>query len=465
MWSRNSKAKLLLSIAVSIVVFFVFAHFLLALPSLPDTDSYYHLAVARLYAENGIVDELVWARFSAMRHGFGDKEILFHILLMPFSRGDGGRIAIALCNAILAGVITWLAIDALGRWGALLAPLLYLAAPYFWIRTIRLRPEVLSLALLLLIAAAAARKRVWLVGMLSIAFTLSHTAFHLLAALAVLWFLFDREWKTAAAALGGIAIGIVIHPHFPHSLKIWHLQNVRFLQLKDALDVGAEIHAPRAVDLLTNNAGWWIAAIVFVAAAGRRTGGPRHFALTAAAFLILQLMMERMSTYFFPFATIAFAYAFVPRRRAIVAIAAIVAVAASAPFTLRAARHAMLRLPPDVERDYAAFAERVPANAKIAARWGATDAYVFWAPHGRYLNVLDPVYMAETHPRAYALQRRMFEGKEPDIPAAMRALDSDYLAFAKWESPPLFLARVKSEPRLEVIYEGYNVLMRIKADT
>ena len=125
MWSRSYS----LALVVAIIAFFLFAHFLFALPSLPDTDSYYHLAVARLYAQNGIVDELPWARFSAMRHGFGDKEILFHVLLMPFARGDGGRIAIALLNAILAGVITWLAVEAIGAWGAAVAPVLYLAAP------------------------------------------------------------------------------------------------------------------------------------------------------------------------------------------------------------------------------------------------------------------------------------------------------------------------------------------------
>ena len=463
MWSRSSS----LALAVAGVTFFIVAHFVFALPALPDTDSYYHLAVARLYAENGIVDELPWARFSAMRHGFGDKEFLFHVLLIPFARGDGGRIAIALFNAVLAGVIAWIAIDALGAWGALVAPLLYLAAPYFWIRTTRLRPEVLSLILLLLIVAAAAKKRAWLVGVLSVALTLSHTAFHLLAALAVLWFLFDREWKTLAATVAGIAIGIVIHPHFPHSLKIWYLQNVRFLQLKDVLDVGAEIHAPRVIDLLMNNAGWWIAAIVMVAMIRKRD--VRAFTITAAVFLVLQLMMERMSTYFFPFATLAIAYALAERRHPagrsagiLPAVIAVVAILASTPFTLRAARAMTLRLPSDVERDYAAFAERVPRDAKIAARWGATDAYVWWAPQGRYLNVLDPVFMAETHPREYALQRRLFEGRETDIPAAMRALDSDYLAFAKWETPPAFLARVKNDPRLELVYDGYNVLMRVR---
>jgi len=250
-----------LAAAVTIVTFFVFAYSLLDLPSLPDTDSYYHLAVAQLYADDGLVGGLAWTRFSAMHDTFGDKEILFHLLLIPFAHdGDAtrGRLAIALWNALIAGAITWMAVDALGPWGALVAPLLYLTAPYFWNRTMRLRPELLSLLLFLLIAAATARRKVWSVALLSAALALGHTAFHVLAAMAVLWlfatWVFERrwEWAPAIATLCGIAAGVVAHPHFPDNLRIWYLQNIRFLQLRNILDVGVEIHPPRLVNLLAH---------------------------------------------------------------------------------------------------------------------------------------------------------------------------------------------------------------------
>jgi hypothetical protein len=464
-----------LTAAVAMVTFFVFARGLFELPSLPDTDSYYHLAVAQLYADHGIVKSLPWARFSAMHDGFGDKELLFHLLLMPFTSADGGRLAIALANAALAGAIAWIAIDALGAWGALLAPLLFLAAPYLWIRTIRLRPELLSVLLFLLIAHATARRKVWTVAVLSLALTLGHTAFHVLGAMAVLWllatWLVERrwEWKPAAATFAGIAAGIVLHPHVPDNLRIWWLQNVRFLQLQNVLDVGAEIHPPRIADLLRNNAGGFVAALAALLLlrpwTRRISRTTAVFASTAAVFLVLQLLMERMSTYFFPFATlaIAFACAGLPRRRVPIAVVAVIAIFASTPFALRAAHALSLRLPSDVERDYAAFGASVPAGAKVAARWGATDAYVFFAPQGQYLDVLDPVFMAVPHPREYAAQRLIFDGLTPDIPLlAKRQLDSDFIAFAQWETPRAFSERVRNDPRLVRVYDGYNVLLRIQ---
>jgi hypothetical protein len=455
------RSRAVLAAAVAMVTFFLTAHALFELPSLPDTDSYYHLAVARLYAQDGLVQGLPWARFSAMHDGFGDKELLFHLLLVPFTEG---RLAIAFWNALVAGAITWLAVDAIGPWGVAIAPLLFVAAPYFWIRTIRLRPEMLSLLLYLLIAAATARRRVWTVLLLSIALTLGHTAFHVLAFVAVLWFFVTREWKPAAATLAGITIGVLVHPHFPDNLRIWFLQNVRLLQLKSVLDVGAEIGPPRIANLLLHNAGWWLAvAIALVLFRPWRRRPSREtviFTTLAAVFFVLQLLMERMSTYFFPFATLAlvFACAGLPRQRVFA-----IAVIASLPFAIGAARSLHARMPSDVERDYAAFGASIPPGAKVAARWGATDAYVFFAPQGRYLNVLDPVFMAVPHPREYEAQRRLFDGREPDIAhVAKHLLDSDYIAYAKWEASPEFLARVNNDPRLERVYDGYNVLLRVK---
>ena len=56
-----------------------------ALPSIPDFDSYYHLAVARLYRAEGFVRGLAWARPSLLGERLGDKELLFHLLLPPFA--------------------------------------------------------------------------------------------------------------------------------------------------------------------------------------------------------------------------------------------------------------------------------------------------------------------------------------------------------------------------------------------
>src|SRR5207249_2037490 len=108
------------------------------------TDSYYHLAAARLYAHEGLVKDLPWARFSALGQGFGDKEVLFHLLLVPFARlADpvlGGKLALALLNGAVAAALAAWALRALGTWGVLVPLWVMGTATDFTLRTLRLRP-------------------------------------------------------------------------------------------------------------------------------------------------------------------------------------------------------------------------------------------------------------------------------------------------------------------------------------
>jgi hypothetical protein len=460
--------RAILAVAVAIVTFFVFAHALLDLPSLPDTDSYYHLAVARLYSEQGFVDKLEWARFSVMHDGFGDKEPLFHALLIPFDTATGGRLAIALLNALLAGVIAFIAVGAVGPWGALIAPLLFLTAPYFWSRTLRLRPEVLSVTVMIAVIYAAARNRPWLAGVLAMAFALTHTPWHALAGLAVLWFFVTREWRTTVAIFGGIALGLIVHPNFPFNLRIWYLQNVVSIQRGAILGMSTENVRPPIPLLLAHNAGWFLAAAAALLLVRpwreKASRDAIFFAIPACVFALMQLLWERMSTYFFPIATLAIVCWCGARlsRKGMLVVAAI-AVVITMPFAMRSAQSLSTRLPPDIERDWSELAKHIPPGAKVAASWGATDAYVFFAPQGSYLNVLDPAMMFEKNEHAYWTHRAVLDGTAPDLAGATRdVLDSDYIAFPKWEATPLLLERVRNDPRFVREYDGYNVLLRVR---
>src|SRR5258706_5122929 len=178
-------------------------------PALYDTDSAYHLAAAREYARHGMLKSLPWARFSALGPGFGDKELLFHILLAPFTRlADpvaGGKVALALLAATTAAVLARLAMRALGAWGALVPVFVLATACDFTLRALRLRPESLALLLFLAATVAAARRRFLLLGVLAFVFALSYTAVHALLGLAllffvrVLWVERRHEWRLLLA--------------------------------------------------------------------------------------------------------------------------------------------------------------------------------------------------------------------------------------------------------------------------
>src|SRR5206468_1810699 len=188
-------------------------------PVLPDADSYYHLAVARAYAEHGLSYRPDWARFSIMHDGFGDKELLFHVLLMPFARladaTHGGVVALALLGALVAAVLAHHATAAIGRWGLAVPLLVFGGAADFMLRAIRLRPELLSLLLILLAIPLASRRRPVLLGVLACLYALGYTAFQAFLGLCLLFFLCTlwverrAEWRLVVYPTIGVAFGLL----------------------------------------------------------------------------------------------------------------------------------------------------------------------------------------------------------------------------------------------------------------
>jgi hypothetical protein len=473
---------------------------------LPDTDSYYHLAIAREIAAHGLPHDLAWVRFSALRQGFGDKEVLFHLLLAPFAKLAawpdprlGGALALAFFVSLLAAALAWLGARAAGWWGLAVPFLLVFTSTEVAGRWVRLRPELLSLLLLLLFLWSAARRRYRLAGGLAALYALSYTAFHALLGLAALLFLFFGwvrrrwEWGLPLYVLLGTGIGLVVHPHFPKNLEIWVLQNVDFFRVRDPLDVGAEILPDPSDALLIGNLAWFLAMAALwcspASAAERGDGlqeaesdalarGADVFGIAAAVFGVLYLLMSRFATYFFPFATLWTLFELRRRGRApgrwivlggrrlpLAAALGACLLAGLPPAALRLREVRAISDPgPGAVRiaDRAAVSRVLPAGARVAAPWQSTPLYLFWAPQALYLNVLDPVFMAVPYPQAYAAQRAVFAGDEPDVPLAVRRrLASDYIACATAGPTARLAARLAADPRAATLHHGINAVYRL----
>jgi NADH:ubiquinone oxidoreductase subunit K len=475
--------------------FVIFALLFVRFPIIHDGDSYFHLAAASLYLD-GVPSELPWARYSVMHDGWGDKEILFHVFLAPFTLLEdaalGGRLALATLNAILFTLLTALGWRAIGPWGSLLGGIVYLLQPDFFNRAFRLRPELMAVTLLVILIYSAGRRRHLVVAVAAFAFALSYTAAQVPVGLAVFWVLWDRfyrgKWdvRPAVAVTSGVALALLVHPHFPKNLEIWWIQNVRFFEFRDRLDVGEEIFAPSLATLAAGNAGI-VLALVALWFASRETGERRddestgpYFAISAGAFLVLYLMMGRMVTWAAPLASMAVVFGLarsgrvptgwleVGRLRVPLALVLVAALAAAFPGLADPSFIAMLRSPENVisEAELERFGESVPNGARVAATWREGEVYAFFAPGASYLNVLDPIFMALPYPREFEAQKAIFDGTEPDIPLALvTVLDSDYIAFDRSASPPVFFERISRDPRFEVTYSSYNVLAAVRPDS
>lgn len=492
-----------------VIAFLGFGSLYSTTPFIYDNDSYYHLAVARGQAEQGVQYEPP-IRFGLLGRSFGDKELLFHLSLMPFaSSGDpllGGRIALALFDALIVVVIGFLSFRAIGRWGFLVPFWLVFSSGQFTWRLVRLRPELLALLIFLAAVWAIARKRYWILAGTGILFALSYVALHAFAGLCLIlfvvlgWTEHRWEWQIAIAPLIGLGAGVLVHPHFPNNLKTWWFHAYDYFFLKEVLDIGNEIEPVTTSIALLVNVGWflglWLLRHATTEGAGSDQSSYRNldsdpeqarrtaasFACGAVIFALLTLLMSRFAIYAVPFVTLWVLFE-LRRRGRILGRRVLLPFRGSIPTWLAVAVVCLVSLPGArleynrwrfrtsagvkqivvAERSRAAAV--LPQDARVLASWRSTPIFMFWAPQARYVNVLDPGLLATVDPIVHRAQLEILSGREPDIPLATRAMtDSEYLAYYLSPGNRSLTARLETDPRVQYLHREVSAVVRFRAD-
>lgn len=463
--------------------------------ALQDTDSYYHLALARKIAQEGIPERLEWARMTSYGERFGDPVLGFHLLLAPFAAGAnaerGGLVALALFDAALFALIAALAAGAIGRWGLAVPFAVFAGSTEAALRLVRLRPELFALLLLLAAAYLAGRGRYRWLAAVSAVFALSYSAVHAYLAIWCAVFLFwgwsrkRWEWALPLYAALGVGLGLVVHPSFPANLDALAMTFRVGLGGGALAGSGGELRPHTTLIAFLTQLGLWGA--FFVVWAARRSAAPAGaddarmrdvFGLLTAVFGALYLTSSRFSLFAFPFAALWLLWALRARgetvggsallfgRRVPTAAAlAACALAAAYPLVLQAGNFAgRASAGPDGirHRDREQIAAALPSGAKVAADWGDADLLVFYAPWARYLEVLDPLPMRLARPDAYLAKRRVWSGSERDVPWVVTTiLDSDYLVSSRLQPDEAGLhRRLANDPRIEILHDGFRLLVR-----
>ncbi len=307
-------------LAVYVATFAVMAQVQFQTEHMPGTDGYYHIKISWLYRTEGILDsKFPWAHFSFWRDTFYDKDFGFHVLLMPFTFGD--LVTGAKWAAVVYGSAVYLSLFAVLRlqkvrfaflwWLVLMA-----TGGYFGWRTGVPRPQLLAM-ILAIWSLYAVFERSWKACLaLGIVFSLSYTAPFLIVLYAlivgVLYFVMKEElnWKVPAAALAGVMIGWLLHPHFPNNFILTKVQIFDVLQSTWAkgstpdLHLGGELAPASTLDFLREHQIIFVALVLVLLAMHRLSDKmrPRLISLLAltCAWLILASASKRFVEYFVP---------------------------------------------------------------------------------------------------------------------------------------------------------------------
>jgi len=311
--------------AVVIVGFFSALQFI---PSqgFSDPDGYYHAGAARLISEGKLHATFPWAYFSTLRESYGDQHYLYHLLLIPMSSLRGMHVSVVIFSSLMVLAFVWLLRQFGVKYAAVWGIFLLGSSIDFLFRINVVKANTLSLILLFAaIWLLARQKYVWLIP-LSALFVWVYGGFVFLPVVAGIyiiarWFIARKfNLKPLLWVLAGIAVGLVLHPHFPGLAT--HLYYQLFQSGLGAglkVPVGGEWNPYLLQDLVSANG---LALLAFVAASAifivefgklrrlkQQEGVIAVFIwLATVFFLLLTIRSRRFVEYSVPFCVLFAAY-------------------------------------------------------------------------------------------------------------------------------------------------------------
>jgi hypothetical protein len=483
---------ILATLAAAAVALAVFAWLQGTFPYLYDGDSYFHVRAAQQLAEHGIQHTFPQAAFSTWSQRYSDKDLLFHVLLVPFVRtGDaqaqiaaGKRAAIALDALVLAALAAAL-IGLRIRFGPVWIALLCLSHFTLQLYFLPVRPHLLSHALFLLELWALLRGR-W-VGLLALSalHTWSHSSFVLVPALAlaqIVACVLSRErppWKPLAASVVGIGLATLLHPYFPDNVSVARDQLVHVALAAWGLRggvppdlFGSELRPIPLGFLVGSFPGWLpaLAGLVPFALPGRtrRLSTPAlTLALVAAGFLVLSLLSSRFYPLFIGVAVLLAGKLWTElaadrswpsllreRRRGLAAACALVGgpLAAGAYFAdpLRVAavlprQTNEIVLEPAVRYlDRAADADHVVYHNF----WWSFAGLYFFRPEGRYTVALDPIFLYRHDRRLFDAMLAVYRGRGDVYEVVANDFGARWVFVTRLPKNQPFRDLLRDEPRI-----------------
>lgn len=220
-----------------------------------DGDIFYHVKLALLMRDLGVIESFTWLPFTTLASGFVDHHFLYHVLLFPF---------VKLFDPLIgAWILQWLFVS-------MIFCIIYLIARRFdfsgsWSLVVSLIPaSVLVFIVRMSIPKAIPLSIVWYLGIVyCLVFNRLRPLFVLcffyvwlyggwpiaiICSFAYGWIRFFDErrffeaFKPACVVLVAVVLGLIINPYFPENLWFYYDQTLRIAIFNDTnfLSIGSE---------------------------------------------------------------------------------------------------------------------------------------------------------------------------------------------------------------------------------
>ncbi len=222
-------------------------------PGLFERDGYFHARFARMMPERGLSREFPWTQASTWKDRFCDKELFYHLLMMPFAQVGaeplrGTQVFVLLLSLSVLVALFFVLRAHRVRWPLFFVFVTLSMGGLFLARLTMIRSHVLSMLLQVIGLHLLLHRRWRSLALLGFVYAWSYTVpFALLMTSGM--FAAGRwlgrgglDWRSVLASGLGTTAGLVIHPYSPLTLET-------FLTYVEVMRLGLSSVPPVKVEL------------------------------------------------------------------------------------------------------------------------------------------------------------------------------------------------------------------------
>jgi len=421
----------------------------LHIPYLLDRDLYFHMQIANLMLEHGIVDQLPQMASSI----FADHFVHFHfafqallsalIVLTNHDLIGAAKVSIVLFSSFSAWCLGCFlkGSNVSHRWFWILFFLL--ASPIFTGRLMFGRGITLFLGLVFLFLKHLRNRNYKAQGIVAFVSVWVYPGFPVLVVAALLFTIteaFEKrrlEWKCLMATTGGVLSAVILHPSFPHQFKGYYVEFfIQFFHGREIEAIAEWLPAARDVMLIAISV-----PVIFLVGRVVATTSYSSFEKTLLGLVLLSITSLTMAVkpleYFVPFVTIFAATADITTlsekiKISVCGLFALLIFFFSLPQTYNRTLLQSRMQNPQYDFDAAQWLQsNTPRQSLVLLPWDAFPAFFFKNTHNHYPFGLNPAYAYSHNAQKYALLKEFYSDGLEKPSSAIIKLNARYAVLEK----------------------------------
>lgn len=448
----HSNFRYNLSILISAIIWTAAVWFILnGSIAIFEVDSYYHIRMASVMSKYGLIlpSEFPWTACSVWNNAFFDKEWLFHIMLIPFTKfGEMFGCKIFILTAVFICAITWGSLLKTLKIRYLFLSLLliiFASGPAFEGRLLMCRPHLFSIILFAIFLTCLVKNKKFLLFIVSYIYALSYTGSWQIIPIAVLYDLItnyhsekNKSWKHWASiyTFSGIITGMIINPYFPANISGLYIQNVMVLKTAILggttyrLDLGMELYSPALIKIFTIYLPLFLFNIIaFISLLENRKTVQNFrqklfFGCLSITYMILTIFVVKFTDYSVPLITAFLIFYFQEKiiswdkKNYLFAILSVLLFLSGTYFTfvlkkeLYMANIQYFDSTAWLNKNIKSTPDTLhPEKLIFTTSWDDTPYLFYLLPNFKYMVFLDPYFMYAYSPDKYRMWQKISEGK------------------------------------------------------